>query len=312
MNAASLILIGAPILPAFQPNLSPEAIAEKENALASSALIGKVTNRAENDEANNARKTLKEVSSAIDKARKKLTEPFVEAQRALIRAAEPHIDELNQEDARLQLLIKDFTLVEQKRIREEQEAQAREIARIEAERQAELLRIAREQAAKEAALERERLEAERKEREATEAIERQAREATNKKQREAAEKARIEAVQRAEAARIERERQQAELQARAQADALAASERAAEAARIESKPVEITRSVGQVVKKVWKITQINDFQLLKARPDFVRKIEWDMVAIKAALDAGDKLPGVTAEQDISVGARGRAQRTIDI
>ena len=182
----SVILIGAPILPAFQPNLSPEAIAEKENALASSALIGKVTNRAENDAANNARKALKEVSSAIDKARKKLTEPFVEAQRALIRAAEPHIDELNQEDARLQLLIKDFTLAEQKRIREEQEAQARELARIEAERQAELLRIAREQAAKEAALERERLEAERKEREAAEAIERQAREATNKKQREAA------------------------------------------------------------------------------------------------------------------------------
>jgi hypothetical protein len=307
-----VLIVGTPALPVFEPSLSVEALAAKDGALATSALIGKVTNRAENDAANNARKALREVSGALDRQRKKMTDPFVEAQRLLIRTVEPHIDELKQEDARLEMLVKDFTLAEQRRIREEQEAQRRELERIEAERQAELLRIAREQAAKEAELKRQQEEAERKERELREAAERAAREATTKKQREVAEAARIEAAKAAEAARIERERQQAELQAKAAAEAAAACQRAAEASRIESKPVEITRSVGQVVKKVWKITQINDFQLLKARPDLVRKIEWDMVQIKQLLADGVKLPGVTAEEDISVGARGRAQRTIDV
>lgn len=286
-------IIGAPALPVFQPSLSAEAIAEKDNALATSALIGKVTNREENDAANNARKGLREISGLLDRQRKKLTEPFVEAQRLLIRIVEPHIDELKREDGRLELLVKDFALAEQRRIREEQEAQQRELARIEAERQAELRRIQEEQERKE-----------REAREAREAAERAASEARSKKEREAAAKA----LQEAEAKRKEAEA----AAALAAQEAQLVNEQANLSARIESKPVEITRSAGQTTKKVWKITQINDFQLVRARPDLVRKIEWDIVAIKQLLADGVKLPGVTAEEDLSVGVRGRATRTVDV
>ena len=288
-----VLIVGTPAVPVFEPTLSADAIAAKEDALATSALIGKVTNRAENDAANNARKSLREVSGALDRQRKKMTDPFVEAQRLLIRTVEPHIDELKQEDARLELLVKDFTLAEQRRIREEQEAQQRELDRIERERQSELRRIQ---------LEQERVE--RAAREAREAAERAAREATNKAQREAAAKAQQEA---------EAKRKEAEASA-----ALAAqqtqivNERADLDARIESKPVEITRAHGQTNRKVWKITQINDFQLVRARPDLVRKIEWDMLAIKQLLADGVKLPGVTAEEDLSIGVRGKATKTIDV
>lgn len=288
-----VLIIGAPSIPAFQPTLSAEALAEKETALAKSALIGKVTNRAENDAANNARKALREVSGALDRQRKKLTDPWVEAQRLLIRTVEPHIDELKQEDARLELLVKDFTLAEQRRVREEQEAQQRELQRIEEARQAELRRIQQEQERKD-----------REAREAAERAERAAAEAKNKKEREDAQR---------QAREADRKRLEAESAARlAQQQAALVNERADLQSRIESKPVEITRAAGQVVKKVWKISQINDFQLMKARPDLVREIKWDRVAITDALNRGEKLPGVTAEEDITVSTRGKAQRVIEV
>lgn len=308
-----ITIIGAPALPAFKPELSPETLAEKENALATSALIGKVTNREENDAANNARKGLREMFNGLEKQRKRMSDPFIEAQRLLIRVVEPHIDELKQEDARLEMLVKDFTLAEQRRIREEKEAQEREIQRIELEKQAEILRIAREQAAKEEAIRQEQLAAQRKEREEREAVERQANEAKNKAQREAAEVARIEAAQRAEVQRVALQSRQDELARQSTEQMTAASERAAEATRIESRTVEITRSVGQVTKKKWVIDRINDHQLYKVRPDLVREFVWDKLALTEALNnSGGKISGVTAHEDISVGVRGRPQRTIDV
>ena len=150
----TIALANVPAVPAFQPDLSPTAIAEKENALASSALIGKVANQQQNDTAINAMKQLKFLSNSIERERKRLTDPFIEAQRAIKRAADTHIDELDREAGRIEMLVKDFALAEQRRIREEQEAQRRELERIERERQAEIMRIAREQALKEAELAR--------------------------------------------------------------------------------------------------------------------------------------------------------------
>ena len=51
---------------------------------------------------------------------------------------------------------------------------------------------------------------------------------------------------------------------------------------------------------------------MKARPDLVRKIEWDMVAIKQLLDQGVKLPGVTAEEDLRIGVRGKMAATVEV
>ena len=283
------------LTPAILPPsiLTPQAIAQKESALASSALIGKVTNAAENKTAIEAMKSLKSLSLQFERERKELTEPLLEAQRALKRAVDTERDELDRELGRLECLAKDFALEEQRRVREEQEAQQRELARIEAEKQAELKRIADEQA-----------RIEREAREAREAAERAAREATNAEARKAA-----------EAARLAAEEQSRKAQASAvQAATLTqtVTENADLRSRIESKPVESQRAYGQANRKVWVIKQINDFQLMKARPDLVRKVEWDMISIKQILNEGGTLPGVIAEEDLKIGVRGAAMKAIDV
>ena len=306
----TIALANIPALPAFAPELSPAAIAEKENALASSALIGKVANQQQNDTAINVMKQLKFLSNSIERERKRLTEPFIEAQRSIKRTADTHIDELDREAGRIEMLVKDFALAEQRRIRDEQEAQRKELERIERERQAEIMRIAREQALKEAELARAAAEAAAKEREAQIMAERKLAEAKGKEARAKAEAERVAQIERAEAARIERERQAAELAKASEARAAAAIEKAQEASRIESRTIEVQRTIGQTNRKVWNIKQIDSFVLVKARPDLVRKIEWDMVRIKELLNAGEKLPGVQAEEDLAVGVRGRAQRAL--
>jgi len=288
MSELSLVKADQAFVPKF--NISAEATEQKEMALFKSALIGKVTNSAENNSAVDAMKALRSLSLAFERDRKKLKEPLLEAGRQLDRAVNVEREELDRELGRIELLVKDFTLLEQRRVREEQEAQQRELERIEREKQAELDRIAREQA-----------EAERKAREEREAADRAAREATNAKEREAAAKAHAEA---AENERIAREKaESAKRQAQEEADRLA---------RAEAKPIEVTRASGQSNRKTWNIKQINDFQLIKSRPDLVRKIEWDMVAIKEILNAGGKLPGVIAEEDLKVSVRGKAQPVIEI
>ena len=310
MNAETSLII-APAAFSYPVSLHPNAHAAKELALSSSALIGKVTNRAENDACVASKKQIKTILLTIERQRKTLKEPIIEAGRTLDRACEAFKLELDQELGRLEELEKEFLREEARRVEEERRRQQEELERIERERQAELRRI-----------EQERLAAERKAREEVEAkarAEREAaaqlaREATNKAQREAAEKARIEAEARAESAR-----QQAAIDAEA---ARVAAEKAAQAvqecadvaAHIESRHIPETRASGQVVRKVWVIDQINDFQLMKARPDLVRKIEWDMVNLKAALESsGGKLPGVTAHEDIKAGTRqGKQPLTLDV
>lgn len=279
MNDQSLILMPVEKLPVA--TIAPIALQMRDEALSASALIGKVENAEQNNKCSAARRTIKGLLSLFESQRKKLKEPILEAGRQLDRIVATESEELKREDGRLENLEKDFIRAELRRQAEEQELQRRELARIEAEKQAELTRIAQEQA-----------EAERKAREAAEAAARLAAEATNKKQREAVELARLEAKKMVEAA-AEKARQQAQL----------ANERAEAAAYVEAKPVEISKARGQSVRKEWIIEQINDFQLMKARPDLVRKIEWDTVALKQALAAGEKLPGVRAREDIAIGQR---------
>jgi hypothetical protein len=297
----------------FQPfAIKPEVLTMRDDALSQSALIGKVETGKQNEQSAAARKVIKGLLSLFETQRKKLKEPILEAGRQLDRVVDAERDELKREDARLEGLEKEFMRAQLRRRAEEEELQRKELARIEAEKQAELLRIAREQAEAERVA-REAAEAsQRAAREAAEAAQRLAAEATNKKQREAAEKARIEAERQAEAARAEAARVAAETAERARQQAQLATERADQAAMLESKPVEISRARGQSVCKVWIIDQINDFQLMKARPDLVRKIEWDLTGLKQALADGQKLPGVVAHEDIGVGNRGGKAALIDV
>lgn len=274
MSDQALIIGGPEKLPAFAINDS--ALAVRDAALANAALIGKVCNADQNNAAVRAQIELKSVAQSFEKARKKLKEPIIEAGRQLDRAVASALVDVEKELGRIENLTRDFQLAEARRIREEQEAQARELARIEAEKQAELRRIADEQA-----------RVEREAREAREAAERAAREATNKAQREAAAKAMAEA----EAAR------KAADQAKAKADAEAqiATERAQAAAAAEAKPIVAQRSFGQRITTDWEITVTNPYELAKFHPDCV-KIEPLMTPIKQALNQGIAVKGVRAEK----------------
>ena len=305
MSDLAIILSERPTLAPVQIN--PVALQLRDAALSASALIGAVKNAEQNNACVTARKDIRNLLSLFESQRKKFKEPILEAGRQVDRAVESEIVELEKESGRLEMLEKDFIRAEMRRKQEEEELQRRELARIQAEKDAELKRIADEQREREEAARRIQEEDARKVREAAAAAAKLAAEATNKKQREAAEVARVESERLAEATRIEWDRMDAVLKAESER-AAAATQRVEEAASnatyVESRPVEITRAKGQTVRKKWVIEQINDFQLMKARPDLVRKIEWDMIAINQALAEGVKLPGVTAREDISIGTRG--------
>lgn len=287
----SLIASAASVLPVF--TLTAEATQLKESALTTAALIGKVENAEDNALAVNAQKELKRIQNLFERERKKLKEPLLEAGRQLDRTVSNELAEIEKEAGRLQNLTSDFQLAEQRRIREEEELQRKEVARIEAEKQAELKRIADETA---------RLE--REAREAREAAERQAREATNKKQREAAEKARLEA----EALRKESEKSAAT----AAEKSAQVEEKAATAIYAESRPIQATRETGQVVKTDWEITVTNPYDLARFHPNAV-KIEPMLGEIKRMLNEGYEVKGVSARKVTKASVRvGLPQRAIDV
>lgn len=287
----SLIHSAATVLPVF--TLTTEAVTLKESALTTAALIGKVENAEENALAVNAQKELKRIQNLFERERKKLKEPLLEAGRQLDRTVSAELVEIEKETGRLQNLASDFQLAEQRRVREEEELQRRELARIEAEKQAELKRIADETA---------RLE--REAREAREAAEKQAREATNKKQREAAEKSRLEA----EALRKESEK----AAALAVEKSAKVEEKAAEQTYVSARPIQTTRETGQVVKTDWEITVTNPYELARFHPECV-KIEPVLTQIKARLNDGYEVKGVSAKKKTVASVRaGLPRPAIDV
>jgi len=292
MSELSLILSTPSATGILEFRFGPVALADKEAALAHAALVGAVRTPAENMVAVEAQKYVKQVALSFERERKKLKEPLIEAGRRLDRMVGDEIKELDIELGRLSNLTTEFQLAEQRRIREEQEAQARELARIEAEKQAELKRIADEQA-----------RVEREAREAREAAERAAREATNKAQREAAAKAMAEA---------EAARKAAEQSAAVAAAQTARVEATASAATYaESKPITVSRESGQVVKTEWEITVTNPYELAKFHPDCVT-ITPLLTPIKAALNEGRTVKGVVAKKILTTSVRPGAQKFIDV
>ena len=294
MNA-DLTVIATPIaaLPVIQ--IAPIALQLRDDALAGSALIGRVTNAAQNAAAVAAHIGLKRVSAAFEKARKTFKEPILEAGRAVDRVVAAEMAEVEKEIGRLSNETRQFAEAEARRVREEQELQRREMERIERERLAEIARLAREQAAREAEARRVAEEAERMAREEREAAARAAREATNAAEREAAAKRQAEAAKAEEANRIERERVAAELAAKAASEMQLAEERAQQAKAAEAVPVVPTRVSGQVIKKDWEITVTNPYELAKYHPDCV-EIKPKLGAIKAHLAEGITIRGIRAEE----------------
>ena len=85
-----LQLIIAPALMTGEVRIVPEALAIKEAALTESALIGRVTNKEENEAASRAQAKLKSVFNLFENSRTQAKEPYLEGGRAIDRAATPH------------------------------------------------------------------------------------------------------------------------------------------------------------------------------------------------------------------------------
>lgn len=291
MSNSEIILADKPQLPVFQ--ISPAALAVRDHALAGASLIGKVENAEQNTNAVRAHVELKRICQAFERQRKTLKEPLLEAGRQLDRVIGKELLEVNKEVGRIENMTSNFQVLEQRRMREEAELQARELARIEAEKQAELARVAREQ-----------FEAERKAREASQAAAALAAAATNKTQRAAAEQA-------AQEARIAAN-EAAKSAALAEDETRRIQESAQAAALVESKPITATKSFGQVVKSDWEITVTNPYELAKFHPDCVR-IEPLLQPIKQALNAGITVKGISARKVIKTNVRiGNSSALIDV
>lgn len=283
----------------------------KEKALQSAALIARVTDRDSKIVAVRAQQELKKVIIDIEKLRKTLKEPLLMAGRQLDNLCASESMELQKEFGRVSEVVAEFDNAERRRVLEEERLQREELARIEREKQAELKRIADELAAKEAEARRIQEEEARKLREQQEAAAKASRDAANEQERKAAAKLLAEAAEREKGLAEERKAQEAELAKQA---AVAASqtadieEKAGDAAYVAARPIEITTVAGQRTTSDWEITKINEWALLKGRPDLVRKIEFDMRAIKDALKRGEKLPGVEAKEVFNAGVKLPAQR----
>ena len=298
MNAeTSLIVVSGQSLPPFAFN--DAARKANKQALEQAALIGKVSDRDSKIIAVRAQQSLKKVIADIEKERKILKEPLLNAGRQLDTLCAAESRELEFEFGRVSNAVKEFDDAERRRVQEEERLQRMELERIEREKQDEIERIVREQREREETARRIQDADARKVREAAEAAEKLASEATNKKQREAAEKARIESEKLAEATRVEKARMDAALKVEAEqaaAKAAAIEEKSGDAAYAAAKPIETTHIAGQRQSLNWIITVEQPFVLAKYHPDLV-DIKPRLGDIKAALNEGREIHGIKAVRE---------------
>lgn len=284
-------LIVAPPAPVEKIKLSPEAEQLMEVALSNAALIGKVTNADENAAAANAQAELKRIVSMFDKAGKAIRDPHTKFCKDVIAFVEEKTKDANLELNRISTTIGNFQALELAKQRAAENAARLEQERIRKEQEAAERKLREEAAAAQRKLDEEAAEAARKLREATDAKAR----------------AEAEALQR----EIERQKQLAEAKNLDAMDAIQEkfSEQAAQISTPAPTPV---RAEGQRVSVDWEITRINEHQLAKARPDLVRKIEFDVRSIKDELKRGVKLPGVEAREVVNATTTSRGTRAIEV
>lgn len=232
----------------------------------------------------NAQKAIRKLLNDVERSRKVVKEPILEAGRKLDAAVAEFSSELKAHELRIATLVGNYQQAELEKARKAEQAAAAERERIEREQREAV------EAAQRAALEAQRIA------EAKAAAERAA--AKNDAELAAAD-ARALAAQADAATRLAAETQrQAELAAQQ-----------LEAAPVVTRPAKVA---GQTVREEWEIEEINAFLLLKSRPDLVSKIEFDRIAIKGELNRGLTLPGVKARKVIKSSVRQTAQTVIQL
>ena len=308
--------------------VTPQAVALRDTALETSALVGKVDDAATNANAAAAQAEITKVIRMAETARKAAKAPVLELGKAIDTAMEEFVAELKGEQMRVSRLIGDFHQLEEAKRKAREEAARLEAERIERERRAEEMRILREQVAREAKERQEREEAARKVAEAgrreqaeKEAAARAIQQAANAKERERLSKEQAErdaanalARELAEREAIELRRQQELAAAKSHDELDAAQERASQMqAAVQAAPLpEPVRASGQRIVKDWDVTVTDVWLLAKAHPTCV-KIEPLVGEIKTLLKAGVKIAGITARETTkSVVATGRTPKAIEV
>jgi DNA repair exonuclease SbcCD ATPase subunit len=271
--------------------ISPDAETLKLSALENAALVGKVTNAAEQEVAVAAQKELRRVLKLCEDARVECKAPVLDYSRRIDDTAKRFKAELDEEESRIVELIADFQALEAARVRAAEALKRLEEERLERERQAELRRVQEEAEAKQRELQKQQDE-----------LAAKARAAKNAEQAAEAEKQRLE---------LERQK------------ALAAAESHAELDKINERHCDqmaalptasAARADGQIVKTDWQIAVTDIWALARSHPMAV-KIEPRMKEIRELLDLGVKVAGVTASkvQKPSVRVESRQERkTIEV
>lgn len=103
-------------------SFSAEAEAIKVAALAVGALVGKVTNAAEQAEAVTAQMEIQKVLAVAEKARKACKAPVLEFGKKIDAAAERFITELKEEMTRIATMVGSFQQLEQMKVRAAEQA----------------------------------------------------------------------------------------------------------------------------------------------------------------------------------------------
>jgi len=321
----SIILLKVALPPVA---FTDEVEAARVDAICAASVVESVHDAETQAVAVAAQRGLRKLLNEVEKARKAAKEPLLDAGRALDSAVAEFVATPKAHELRLATLSGDFQQaeLEKQRVAEriasaERERIAREQAdaelAIERAAAAERARIAAEQA--EAALAIERAAAAQRaeaaalaaaELAAARGVEEQA-QATARAHAAAAHAAAREALDLAQA-KLRAEAANAEADARLKADLQRQTELAAQQNEAVQTVAAPAKAAGQSVRQEWEITRINEFVLLKARPDLVRKVEFDLRSIKEELARGLKLPGVEARQVIKSGVRTSSAPAINI
>lgn len=117
-------------------SFTPQALALKNAALESAALIGKVTNGTEQEQAVAAQTELAQLLKLAEEARKAAKEPVLTFGKRIDDSAKVFCDELKTEQWRLSRLCGDYQQLEQAKARAAQRAEDERLAALEREKQA--------------------------------------------------------------------------------------------------------------------------------------------------------------------------------
>lgn len=129
----------------FAVEIDPLANQAKEEALAMSALIGRVTDGIEQERAVKAQSVITELLRAAESARATVKRPAIDFGTLVDGLAKQYRKELVDEELRLCVLLADFQALENARVRSEQSAHNEALTELERRREAELAKTTSEE-----------------------------------------------------------------------------------------------------------------------------------------------------------------------